>query len=57
MPTILVINDDGIHSIGLITLRKQLKNVDIISINVPEKADSKRMKITSLSYKGTELST
>jgi len=27
-------------------------DVDIISINVPEKADSKRMKITSLSYKG-----
>jgi 5'-nucleotidase len=26
--------------------------VDIISINVPEKADSKRIKITSLSYKG-----
>jgi 5'-nucleotidase len=27
-------------------------DVDIISINVPEKADSKRIKITSLSYKG-----
>jgi 5'-nucleotidase len=28
------------------------QDMDIISINVPEKADSKRMKITSLSYKG-----
>jgi 5'-nucleotidase len=27
-------------------------DVDIVSINVPEEADSKRMKITSLSYKG-----
>jgi 5'-nucleotidase len=27
-------------------------DVDIISINVPEKADFKKMKITSLSYKG-----
>jgi len=27
-------------------------DVDIISINVPEKADSKKIKITSLSYKG-----
>jgi 5'-nucleotidase len=27
-------------------------DVDIVSINVPEKADSKRIKITSLSYKG-----
>jgi 5'-nucleotidase len=27
-------------------------DVDIISINVPEKADSKRIKVTSLSYKG-----
>lgn len=27
-------------------------DVDIISINVPEKADSKKMKVTSLSYKG-----
>jgi len=29
-------------------------DVDVISINVPEKADSKRIKITSLSYKGYE---
>jgi len=29
-------------------------DVDILSINVPEKADSKRKKITSLSYKGYE---
>jgi len=27
-------------------------DVDIISINVPEKADSKRIEITNLSYKG-----
>jgi 5'-nucleotidase len=27
-------------------------DVDIVSINVPEKAESKRIKITSLSYKG-----
>ena len=35
MPTILVINDDGINSIGLLTLVKQLKNLGELVIVTP----------------------
>jgi len=40
MPTILLINDDGIHSIGLLALKKRLAKLGEVSVVAPEEEAS-----------------
>jgi 5'-nucleotidase len=57
LPKILVINDDGINSIGLITLKKQLEKLGEVFVVAPESEKSGIGKALSIGHvKITEMS-